>query len=370
MANPTQYLFVPGINFREVGLGATYNITLFEGGLRPTTGAARALHAVQNQGTESSGFVRKPFSGGTSVVAATATLTYVGSTLNEFTQNVVIFPMTVNSLADEIFIIGITPASANLGAITAKVKEVFTDGLAGTMPTASDGYIFSKNNASRAQISTALQAYFGADPDVACDMTEVNEADDSLLFTATTVGTDGNFQQVITAVQGGASNIAFTLGDNAEPIITGVGKGRSVGLVKDFTDNQTPNVVDVDADNTLFIAGSGITGLGSEGSFNLRQSQNAMYQALLSNSNLAFSANYNEIMAGDPNLRMFGMVVVQQSKVIQGQFNVDVFYEVVFTGGRQRNLAKDGEPGLPISFRALPADTSDPLGVSFLFRQF
>src|SRR5262249_51355761 len=157
--------------------------------------------------------------------------------------NIDMFKMIVNSKPDEIYVVAITPSNADIGAVTAKKKEVLTDALAGTVPSAADGLVFSKLGASADAIKTALRNYFGTDPDVAFDITQTNVADDTILYTAGSVGSDGNFQEFAAGINSGAPNLSVTFGDNFEPIISGIGKGWSLGGIKDFKDNAAPTVL-------------------------------------------------------------------------------------------------------------------------------
>lgn len=371
---PTSYLNVPGISFRETGIQKTTNIYLFPN-LRPSTPAPRPQHGFQlvvgngwdtQEGTD---FQQRAFSGGDVGVAATMRNVTKGSTFTPLTKNIDWFKMTVNNQPDEIYVVTITP-EGNVGTLTAKKKEVLTDVLAGTTPDADAGLVFTKNGATPSAIKDAMRNFFGSDPDAAFDLDETFTADDTLVFTAGATGADGNFQEYGSMIIPGDPNLEVLFGNNFEPYITGIGKGRSLGIVQNYNPNAAPTVLTVPGDNTLYDAGSGVVGLQDTGTFLMKQRDNPEFVAFLSNSDIAYGPGNTFLMAGKTGLARFGLIAVFPSSKVKGQVDYKVVYEASFTGGLNQNFGKGQDPVVNVQYTAEAQDAADATGFQAFFRQF
>lgn len=290
-----------------------------------------------------------------------------GTTFKPNTQNKYQLPLIINGKDDTLYVVALTPSGANKTTTMARFRTVLVNGHAGTSPTAGYGYVYSKNNASKAQISTALQAAFGNSASTAF----VLSGDNSEILTMNHVaGAAGNYKYARFGIFNSVPTISLTLGENDEAIIDKVGPGISGGSHRDFKINDAAKTAEVDQDTAQVIFGTGFTGIARTGSFTANQLHNAVLQRLAGGAaSAAVDDHYDYVIQGGGSLEVWGIIAVTDSGTVPGQKNLEVIPEALFTGGLAKNLAKAAADGIPCTFTAIAADEGAPVGYSAIYRQ-
>lgn len=300
--------------------------------------------------------------------------TFAGANLIENTQNVDIVPLVVNSKKDFVYIVSITPASATLSTLTTRHRNIIVNAHAGTAPTSGHGFVFSYNGASRAQISTAMQAAFGSNASSAfvisgSDSEIITWKYNAVNFATSTTNTPGNVQQLISEVQSSAPDLDLTFGTNDEPIVGDVGAGWNLGALTDAQVNAAPATTEVPNDETIVNLGTALTGITGTGQATLQQpnsSDNRRFAA--GNAGQPFDANNNYVYPGGSGLEVWSMIIVHDSKKTKGQVDFEFLPEVIFTGGLQLQLGK-AQTGMPLQWSIIGDGSAAPLGWQGVHRQ-
>lgn len=302
--------------------------------------------------------------------AAQLKLILSGSNIIFKTQQSFRFHIPVNGKKDIVTVMAITPdlesSSTPKADLTTRVKAVLALALAGTKPTGT-GVVYSKNLASKTQISAGLQAVFGSDPDAAFLIggDDLNEL--TLKAAGTTgsfVGFAGNELQVEFFLGASEPDLVFTFGKRNNPEHALYGALEHAGSTLNYKRASKPSTGSQDQDNTRQKFLTKITGLEDEISFVLNQLHNPRLQQLV--SGLATISIGDQNIYVLPNGDEVKLTVIAVTELPDGNNSIDICPEVLVTGGLNKELGKGSTGGLQFTGLAIPIDTADSPGYSYI----
>ena len=339
----------PDVN--NVYAGRTCEMWIVPGDVRPTTPIYVPRHRFSVQGSNA-----KPdeqgaaFSGG-GVSAATATVQVVGSTFVAGTINEIAVPVKFGAKTHRVFAQYVTQSGDDGSDIATGLTAVF-NAVRGNTAITNGFYRCSNRDATRAQIATAMAAEYA----VAAAST------DTVTLTAAAVGAGGNFYWVGARIHNSIPSPLVGLTDVGSPALPDVWHG---GAIRNFQYNTNPTILDIPADNyTIPFATKKTTSVPS-GSVEFVEVMHLEYRGLAggARSFTYYSSSDILLFDGRQSLETCGLILTSPSPRITGQYDMVVFYEVLWPGGLSFNAAQGADNPLQAQFRPLPStSTGDPYG--------
>lgn len=301
-------------------------------------------------------------------VAASATVKAKGTqhkagTINEITLVMVVG--TNNPKAERVKFQYDTASNSTTNAqIATALAAVLTAGHADTTPASGSRIISSNLDNTTAEISAALVNLFGAVAGTAFAVSS-----DTLTLLAGTTGADGNNIGIGVAVLNSLPSPLLSVSADGVPQVRGI--PIHLGAQDGFQCAINPQTQDINASNYVQRFKRITTSQTLDISFKLFQDDNSDFIRYGLNSSAAsFSDTSNVILfSGSALPAVFGLIFVNPSKRVSGQYDVLVIYSVE-ASALTLNKAKNTVNGLDIKFAPNAfSRQGDPVGYIKQIRQ-
>jgi len=303
---------------------------------------------------------------------------YDGDLVIENTQNIweidaLVADANGDLRGDTIRVIAYTPAITNtataLQTLVARIKAVRAHALAGTEPTGFDsnqepialGVVSSKNNASFANISAALQGIYGAVADTAW----VISGTKSNILTCTIQGANyasyiGNKVKIRVGCESSKPALEIGYTEDGFAYIDGRGTGETSGSIDAYKHAKTGSAVTIKHSNTKQEFGTTKTNTVELVTWKCNQVYNADLQKIAAgDNNIARDGLYEYLMTGG-NSFTCGLIVSITDNL--GNQHFEVFYEGLLTKGVETSFGPEDTNGFTVEYKPQPksgvADTT------------